>query len=147
MLKSSCKDIGDITPNQNNNKQSHTSLLTVVTKIIRQASINFFHSLYLRYNKSQRSRIFTNMQTEMFSINILSFSSIDQAVQILLRKKDTQYDFSPSKIIRQVNLQDSERPNPNKRLYERGQQCHLQLSLEIKNVKVHYLLRFFLHGA
>ena len=52
---------------------------------------------------------------------MLSFSSIDQAVQILLRKKDTQYDFSPSKTIPQLNLQDSERPNPNERLYERGQ--------------------------
>ena len=61
------------------------------------------------------------MWTEVSSIKILSFSSIDQAVQILLRKKDTQYDFSPSKIIRQVSLQDSERPNPHKRLYERGQ--------------------------
>ena len=54
----------------------------------------------------------------MSSINILNFSSIDQAVQILLRKKDTQYDFSPSKILRQV---DSVQPNPNKRLYERGE--------------------------
>ena len=59
---------------------------TVATKIIRQASINFFHSLYLRLEKS---RVFTNMSTEVSSINILSFSSIDQAVPILLRKKDT----------------------------------------------------------
>ena len=53
------------------------------------------------------------------NINIPRFSSIDQAVQILLRKKDTQYDFSPSKIIRQVNLEDNKGLNPNKILYER----------------------------
>ena len=33
-------------------KQEHAVLYTVATKIIRQASINFFHSLYLRHNKS-----------------------------------------------------------------------------------------------
>ena len=51
----------------------------MATKIIRQVSIISFHSLYLRLEKSA-------FHQHVDQSVVLSFSSIDQAVQILLRK-------------------------------------------------------------
>ena len=82
---------------------------TVATKIIQQAVTPFFPTLYLLYSKSYGSRIFIYLYHKVSSICMISFSSIDQTVHFLLRKKTITYNFSPSTVIKQVTFWDRKR--------------------------------------
>ena len=79
---------------------------TVATKIIQQTVTLFFPTLYLLYSKSYASRVFIYLYHKVSSICMISFSSIDQTVHFLLKKKIITYNLSPSKIIQQVTFWD-----------------------------------------
>ena len=69
----------------------------------------FFPTLYLVYSKSYGSRVFIYLYHKVSSICMISFSSIDQTVHFLLKKKIITYNFSSSKIIQQVTFWDRKR--------------------------------------
>ena len=72
----------------------------MVTKIIRQASINFLDSLYLRLEKSGfHQHVDPSVEYKYTEFQFNRSSSSD----FMKQKRHTQYDFSPSKIIRQLH--------------------------------------------
>ena len=90
---------------------------TVATKIIQQAVTLFSPTLYLLYSKSYGSRVFIYLYHKVSSICMISFSSIDQTVHFLLKKKIITYNFSPSKSIQQVTFWDRKRWIANNRFF------------------------------
>ena len=110
-LDDSDDDTDEKTVNRAVPENDHTNILryTVATKIIQQAVTLFSPTLYLLYSKSYGSRIFIYLYHKVSSICMISFSSSDQTVHFLLKKKIITYNFSPSKIIQQVTFWDGKR--------------------------------------
>ena len=86
-------------------------------KLSNKQSHFFFTTLYLLYSKSYGSRVFIYLYHKVSSICMISFSSIDQIVHFLLKKKIITYNFSPSKIIQQVTFWDRKRWIANNRSF------------------------------
>ena len=111
---------------------------TVATKIIQQAVTLFFPTLYLLYNKCYRSRVFIYLYPEVSSICMISFSSIDQTVHFLLKKKIITYNFSSSKIIQQVTFWDRKRSNVDNRFSLSVLNRFIASSIRVKYVSLHF---------